>query len=69
MLILQCENLQTFCRTIINQGVQITSYIVNVQRHKLLVLCPKTGPWYPNSPLFVLLYELGNFSYEVVSRN
>jgi len=30
--------------------------------------CPKTGPWHPNSSLFVWPYELGNFTYEVVSR-
>jgi len=34
----------------------------------VLVLCPKTGPWHPNSSLFALPYKLGNFIYGLLSH-
>jgi len=34
----------------------------------VLVLYPNTGPWHPNSTLFVLPYELRKFTYDVVAR-
>jgi len=41
----------------------VCMYVCTQLNMYVLVLCPKTGPWHPNSSLFVLPYE-----YRVTER-
>jgi len=51
--------------TRMNYWKSITTYNYGVC---VTIFCSKIGPWHPNSALFILPYELGNFTYQVVSH-